>query len=733
MYRRLCFVILSCFLFTMPLHAQDGIDLPADLYLLLNEGVVQRVGLGRSGIQNVTPESDFVLDFSVAPDGNWLAYRTQQGITLTNMYSNSLPQSIEDERASVPYIRGRGATMAWSPDSNNLAYTTLYGGRVWFRQGQYTDLETPNLVNLVWSIEGGYLAAEAEGDVWWIYRRDPEAMTLVSAIPSSKGITWVNNSTLAFAPPEGGLILMDMAQGNIQTPLLAPEAVYYLPNYIDGAIEVYRSTTVEEAIPTGRLLRVALDGTIEPISELDVELRALRWAPAGDWLIAFQGSVLALVNPLNGQGFTLPFGGISTYDWGIIPAPDTDTFTLPAPATFTAISNVTGVVQVWRMRSGELPATITPAVVDISEYTISFNGERVAYVSNSSLWLHTIGSSAPPLELVRLGTDRDINPAFSADGLSIYYRDEQENGSGIWHLDISTIEMPTPAPPTPTTEPATATITPEPDSEATDVPEAEGTTGPILTPFIVPTVAFASTLPATLVATPTPDATSEAEEADALPTALPTNTPSAELDNTPLATPDYAPELVLADTEAAAYLKAVPAGGVAALLVSSISDGQSFYELYDPTSGTLQRIGSFTEAHWLRGTNLIVRGRLGETALPGLHIIDVNTLTTPPRTRLSLLEGWDVLDMIERSDGGLRVLIRQQTPGTVAVMDVPPEDGAQITVEDIGYITEPRLSPDGSIVIGLTHPGGMLVRIDLRNMSRSQLRGIEGSNDFRWG
>ncbi|MCB9458709.1 MAG: hypothetical protein H6670_03590 [Anaerolineaceae bacterium] len=692
MIRRIVLVLFSLVLLIMPVTAQDGIDLPADLYLLLNEGIVQRVGLGRSGIVQVTPDDVFVLDFAVAPDDNWLAYRTQEGITLTNMYSNALPQSIENERASVPFIRGRGATIAWSPDSNALAYTTLYGGRVWYKGGIYTDLLTPDLINMVWSPGGSYLAAEAENNVWWIFRRDPDEMRLVSAIPVSPGTAWVNDSTLAFVPPEGGVILMDMAQGNAQSILLPQDNVYYLPHWDGEGIEVYFSTSVDQTAPTGRLLRVLLDGTIEPISELDVELRALRWGPEGDWLLAFQGNALALVNPLNGQGFTLPFNGISTYGWGIVPAEPLDMLALPAPASFIAIGNTTGIAQAWRMNSDQLPVTITPAVVDVTEYAISFDGERVAYVSNSSLWLHTVGSNAAPLELVRLGIDRNIHPAFSADGMSLFYRDVEEAGGGIWVLDLTNIEMPAEPTPRPTAQP-----TLEPGT-----PTATATINPNETPE--PTV---------------------------IPTFVPTSTPMAE--NVPLVLPDYSPEIVLPDTETGiAYISAEPAPGVGALLVRSESATSTQFELYDPGSGTLQPIGHFEHAQWLRGSNLLVQGTLSPGALPGLHRIDINALTTAPTTLLNVLEGWRILDTIEREDGGIRVLVQQQQPGTVAVMDAPANGGAPSVLADIGYINSPRLSPNGDMVIGLTHPGGMLVRVDLRGMVRNRLRGIEGATSFRW-
>ena len=445
-------------------------------------------------------------------------------------------------------------------------------------------------------------------------------------------------------------------------------------------------------MPTGRLLRVLLDGSVEPISELDVELRALRWGPEGDWLLAFQGSALALVNPLNGQGFTLPFNGISTYGWGIVPPDAVDTLALPSPASFIAIGNTTGVAQAWRMQSDQLPVTITPAVVDVTEYATSFDGERVAYVSNSSLWLHTVGSNAVPLELVRLGIDRNINPAFSADGMHLFYRDVQEAGSGIWELDLSAIEMPAEPTPRPTAQP----------TDDASEPTATATINPNETPE--PTV---------------------------IPTFVPTITPT--VDAVALVLHDYAPELVLPDTEAGkAYMSAEPAPGVGALLVRSESSTSTQFELYDPGSGSLQPIGSFQGAQWLRGSNLLVQGTLSAGGLPGLHRIDINALTAPPTTLLNVLEGWTILDSIERDNGSLRVLVQQQQPGTIAVMDAPANGGAPTVLADIGYINSPRLSPNGNMVIGLTHPGGMVVRINLGDMSRNRLRGIEGATSFQW-
>ena len=117
----------------------------------------------KAGVLEITPEDEFVLDFRVAPDANWLAYRTQAGLFMVNIFDDSIaPRQIEDERASIPLVRGQGETIAWSPDSSAIAYTTQYGGRVhFFNEDRFADLSTPNLQNLRWSPNGSFLAGEA--------------------------------------------------------------------------------------------------------------------------------------------------------------------------------------------------------------------------------------------------------------------------------------------------------------------------------------------------------------------------------------------------------------------------------------------------------------------------------------------------------------------------------------------------------------------------------------------
>jgi Tol biopolymer transport system component len=254
--RRIGFFALCMLLLTVGFtRAQDGMDLPTPLYLLTNNGQVQRIGLGTEGISVVTPEDAFVVDFGVAPDGNWLAYRTEKGLYILNMYTQEAA-TIEEGTADIPPSRGRGDTLSWSPTGDMIVYTTAYGARVYTNTPtapSFADLREGVFVNVQWSPTGAYLAAEAEGNIWWVYRRENNALILTSAITSSIGLGWVSNSDIVFAPADGGLIRMNLAGGNAQTVLLDNSWRYSLPIIQpDGTLVVFGAQKTDTEVPEGR-------------------------------------------------------------------------------------------------------------------------------------------------------------------------------------------------------------------------------------------------------------------------------------------------------------------------------------------------------------------------------------------------------------------------------------------------------------------------------------------------
>jgi len=439
--KRYMAVVLMLSLLLIPMQAQDGLNLPTELYILLNDGQVEQYGLGVSGRTIVTPEDEFVLDFRVAPDGNWIAYRTQTGLYMRHMYENLDPIALPVADVGVPYKRGQGETIAWTPDSTAIALTTLTGGYVYFLESQTIALlDTPNLLNVIWSPTANYLLTQADDGVWWVFRRDSETITLTSAITEAIDVAWFNETQLVFTPPTGGLIIMDLVNANTQTPLLDASTIYRLPKRTDsGTLLVYRMDNSDPA--QGTLLELTFTDTtplLEEVTSEPIDLTAVQWAPGTDWLVAFQGGALALINARGNGGFTLPITSTSAYGWGAITAPISGTLDVSTSVTFIA-PDAEGINQVWQISpSNPFPETITPATEDVRHYALSLNGQFVAYVSGGGLWVYPLDGSEEPQQLVELNNSAEALLAFSPDNGVIFYRDQQDTGSGIWRLEVET-------------------------------------------------------------------------------------------------------------------------------------------------------------------------------------------------------------------------------------------------------------------------------------------------------
>ncbi|MAS37088.1 MAG: hypothetical protein CL610_24020 [Anaerolineaceae bacterium] len=427
----------------VPLLAQDGLNLPAAMYVLNTDGRVNRYGLGAEGVQAVTPEDDFVVDFGVAPDGVHLAYRTEQALIIQNIYSG-VSTGLDGALGGVPSVRGRGSTVAWTPAGDAIAVTTLTGGRVYFntendlaaeRDFMVAELPESPLVQLIWSPDGRYLAGEAEGDVWWLYRRENNRLILTSAIPSSKGLAWFNDTTVVFAPQEGGLRLMDLNAANAQTVLLDETWVYANPHLRDdGTLLVFGRQKDDPSVPEGYARLIGLpngESRIDNLGEVAIEMNDLRWTPDGQLMMALRGGTMALVSPINAQSFPLPVNSVAAYDWGVTLPPEVEGPLLPDAGFFLALDD-SDIAQVWRLPGdGSPPEVVTSAATDVVAFAVAPDASRVAYVSGSNLMVQALNGT-DPLQLAEVSTTPDTfpgvtQPAFSPDSQQIAYND-----GGIW-------------------------------------------------------------------------------------------------------------------------------------------------------------------------------------------------------------------------------------------------------------------------------------------------------------
>ncbi len=92
MKRPLIFVLMLLILLVSgQALAQDSVfPLPAPLYILTSEHQILRVDPQTGEQTIVSPEGQRVLDFDIAPDGEWYAYRTEDGaVIISDMKTGS--------------------------------------------------------------------------------------------------------------------------------------------------------------------------------------------------------------------------------------------------------------------------------------------------------------------------------------------------------------------------------------------------------------------------------------------------------------------------------------------------------------------------------------------------------------------------------------------------------------------------------------------------------------------
>ncbi len=647
MRRILIILALLSVLALAPTSAQDALELATELYVLLNDGYVERYGLGAAGVQRVSPDGAFVVDFAIAPDNIWLAYRTQDGLWLADMYTPDSAQMLEGATADAPPIRGRGETIAWSPQGDAIAYTTLYGLRLYSADGAFHDVVVTPLLHLQWSPQGRYLAAEAEQNIWWIYRRDGAQLTLVAALPFSVGMDWLNDSQLVFAPQEGGLVVLDLANGNAQTPLLDASWVCGLP-FMESPESILffarRNFDPLTAENSGRLIRVnPATRATEDLGTEAIEFGNIRWARGGNFLVASQAGVLALIEPRSAQGFTLPIASAAAYGWGPLLSPRQQTLATPRAVYFLA-DDINGTAQAWVMRPNTLPETLTPAETAVTVYAVARGGRRIAYVSDGRLWVHQSGADQPQALLDIAHEITHI--AFSPDGGRIAYvtrTTPDDPIGGVWLLS------------------------------------ADG------------------------------------------------GEPEQLLQNGPQgASPSYGPPF---------YGTVAFAPNINALLVATFGGETTDFIVLDLNTRETIPVGRYDGAFWLSDGRVAAHGTgigIGDPQPSDVFIIDVNTqtelvplFTVPADQR--------IINIAEIGPNtlGLITAPNRAGPKSYSVLRLPSGGQAE-RIATLRAIHAPQFAPDGSAIIGYSHPRGQIVLYDIDGAQQTILRDPLSVWDLRW-
>ena len=433
------FSLLASLLLPLTARAQgQTLSLAADLFVLTDEGMIMRLEAGGTFATSVTPADQRVIDFSPAPDGRWVAYRTAAGegtalVAITSIDGLS-GMVLEFEEAGQPPITGRGQTLAWSPDGSAIAYTNEEGLRVYLAGvGEYgapafVALAGGPFLNLHWSPGSGYLAAEADNDTWWIYRREGANIVYAGQIPASAGLAWTGEGVMALAPATGGLIALDITSGS-QTVLVGVDTLVSQPTLVSGSRVLFLvHEATGQAFAARRFGSVNLDGSGLQVLEAGVELtEAMRWLPDGVGLTTTVDGALTILEPTTNARREI-MTGVKAYSWGPLPVTEVAGLSLPADLYFLGRDSA-GITQLWMLPANGSPArqlTLEPR--SVLDFTIAPDGSRMTYTAGGSLIVANVdGSGGEELSPVVERPGAGAQPAWSPDGqLIAFVRD------GIW-------------------------------------------------------------------------------------------------------------------------------------------------------------------------------------------------------------------------------------------------------------------------------------------------------------
>nr|MBN1228148.1 hypothetical protein [Anaerolineae bacterium] len=417
--------------------------LPADLYYIEDDGRIwyqPRAGDETASIP-ISPHNEQVLDFSLAPGGDWVIYRTdgevmistRNGLQQRTVFRDSLFGSIPVPPAGNP------RSVAWAPDGSRLAYATPGGFHVLLPSADSSDgvllypISEAGVSGISWSPGSTWILVYRDDNTSALYNTDPLGKWVELGILS--GHTWLSDGRLAFAPAEGGLALLTPGDIDSRVFILPQDRYVTVPcERSDRMLAFFVHT--ERAAPGVLYTANPFDLSFGVASNLALDTANLIWDPAGTYLLGVEGEPgsLIIIDPAAGTKTHLGADHHSTVPgWGSRPPEYIGGLSMSSGLFFLAPQ--AGVMQIWRLpTNGDAPEPITSASSPVASFSVSWNGTQIAFSSGESLWRMVLNSTDLSEVVSLSGEDNQgrATPAFSPSGRQIAYAD---NGIKIIDLD----------------------------------------------------------------------------------------------------------------------------------------------------------------------------------------------------------------------------------------------------------------------------------------------------------
>jgi hypothetical protein len=332
----------------------------------------------------ITPSGRSVVDFAVAPDGEWLVYRASNTVTIASIYGSGRSQQIDSSAAPPATLDRSASTIAWSPNGLAIAYVTAGGFRVAFPtptgEPTFVDVNDRLAVNLRFSTDGGRLAAQADDKSWSLFAvqltddggrvRDGVrgSVQRTRAIDQAADVAWLNGDELVVAAVSGGLSRVSAVNGGTPAWIVPTEHFTKLTTTSGGEVLALHP---DPGDTIGSVVSISADGQVTPLGSSKIDATA-EWGPDGETLYYITSGTPILIDRATGAENTLPLKRVGRLVW-LPPAPPlSSSVPLDADLYFLAPDS-NGVRQVWRLpRSGLEPVIqVSHETYDVRDFAAS--------------------------------------------------------------------------------------------------------------------------------------------------------------------------------------------------------------------------------------------------------------------------------------------------------------------------------------------------------------------------
>jgi Tol biopolymer transport system component len=435
--------------------AQGRRRLPAPLCALVTGQVICYDQNAQA--QPVTPPGQRVIDFAIAPDDNWIAYRTDNIVTLAPIYGstttqqNQQGQQIDTQATPSATLDLTMTTLAWSPDGLTIAYVIANGFRVAIPtengKPQLVSVEDRLAINLRFSPNGARLAVQADDGTWSLYTVDPFASADTTAnakqiqrtgtIDQAADVAWQDENALVVALVAGGLYQIDAANPSARPAWTVPSEHFI--KLITTAKREVLALHPDPRDTIGNVVSIRSDGKVTPVGASKIDSQA-EWGLGGETLVYITSGTPILVDPATGRENTLPLKSVTRLVWTRPLPPPVGTLVMDADLYFLNPDS-SGVQQVWRLpRSGlDRLTQLTTQISDVRDFAISPNRAQIALTSGGRLIVVSATDPKDERVLAWLNRTDSAQADWHPGGNQLVYAD----GNGLYLIATDGNSIPT--------------------------------------------------------------------------------------------------------------------------------------------------------------------------------------------------------------------------------------------------------------------------------------------------